>query len=44
MFVETFLKMESKLIEFGMGCLNASTEWDFKVVKFHAVTPKRSQQ
>jgi hypothetical protein len=38
--VETFVKMESKLNEFGMVALNACTKWNLKVVKFHAMAPR----
>jgi hypothetical protein len=36
--------MESKLSEFGMGCLECNPKRNPKVVKFHAVAPKINQQ
>jgi hypothetical protein len=43
-FAKGFVKMESKLSEFGMGCLECNPKQNPKVVKFHAVAPKINQQ
>ncbi len=43
-FVETSIKMESKLREFGMGHSKCNTKWDLKVLMFHAMAHMTSQQ
>jgi hypothetical protein len=43
-FAKTFVKMKSKLSEFGMGCSKCRYWMNPEAIKFHVMAPKISQQ